>query len=77
MDLALAGMQFPAGTVLDGEGVVYVAGRVDCSAAQSRANSTPSRARLLAEAHSAHYAVFSIPSHPEHGDVRDGRAYWW
>jgi ATP-dependent DNA ligase len=70
MDLALAGMQLPAGTVLDGEGIVYVAGRVDFSAAQSRANSTPSRARLLAEAHPAHYAVFDILSHPEHGDVR-------
>lgn len=41
MDLALAGMQLPAGGVLDGEGSVYVDGRVDFSAAQSRANSSP------------------------------------
>ncbi|MFE4580171.1 ATP-dependent DNA ligase [Streptomyces chartreusis] len=70
MDLALAGMQLPAGTVLDGEGVVYVGGRVDFGAAQSRANSTPARARLLAETRPAHYAVFDILGHPEHGDVR-------
>lgn len=70
MDLALAGMQLPVGTVLDGEGIVYVAGRVDFGAAQSRANSTPARARLLAEAHPAHYAAFDILSHPEDGDVR-------
>ncbi|MFF0736001.1 DNA ligase [Streptomyces chartreusis] len=70
MDLALAGMQLPAGVVLDGEGIVYVDGRVDFSAAQSRANSTPTRARHLAQAHPAHYAVFDLLGHPDHGDVR-------
>ncbi|MEV6404139.1 DNA ligase [Streptomyces bobili] len=74
MDLALAGMQFPPGVVLDGEGVVYVDGRVDFSAAQSRANSSPARARQLAELHPAHYAVFDLLHHHEHGDVR-GWAY--
>ncbi|MFJ6558117.1 DNA ligase [Streptomyces luteogriseus] len=49
---------------------MFLAGRVDFSAAQSRANSTPARARLLAEAHPAHYAVFDCLRHPEHGDVR-------
>ncbi|MFD5856102.1 ATP-dependent DNA ligase [Streptomyces chartreusis] len=70
MDLALAGMQLPAGVVLDGEGIVYVGGRVDFGAAQSRANSTPARARVLAADHPAHYAVFDILGHPDHGDVR-------
>lgn len=70
MDLALAGMQLPAGVVLDGEAVVYVSGRINFSAAQSRANSTPSRARLLADRHPAHYAVFDVLRHPEHGDTR-------
>jgi ATP-dependent DNA ligase len=70
MDLALAGMQLPAGVVLDGEGIVYVDGRIDFGAAQSRANSTPARARTLAERHPAHYAVFDVLHHPEHGDTR-------
>lgn len=70
MDLAIAGMQLPAGTILDGEAIVYVAGRVDFGAAQSRANSSPVRARLLAEQHPAHYAVFDLLSHPDHGDIR-------
>ncbi|MGW2496204.1 ATP-dependent DNA ligase [Streptomyces pseudogriseolus] len=70
MDLALAGMQLPPGTVLDGEGVIFVGGRVDFGAVQSRAASTPARARHLAEEHPAHYAVFDLLQHPEHGDVR-------
>lgn len=70
MDLALAGMQLPAGVILDGEGVVYVGGRIDFDAVQSRAKSTPARARLLAEQHPATYAVFDILQHPEHGDTR-------
>ncbi|WP_239772405.1 DNA ligase [Streptomyces sp. CL12-4] len=74
MDLAVAGMQLPAGTVLDGEAIVHVAGRIDFGAAQSRANSTPARARELAARHPANYAVFDILAHPEHGDVR-GRTY--
>ncbi|MGY1583796.1 hypothetical protein [Streptomyces sp. MN13] len=53
MDLALAGMRLPAGVVLDGEGVIYVGGRIDFGAAQSRANSSPARARLLAQQHPA------------------------
>lgn len=66
----VAGMQLPAGVVLDGEAVVYVGGRIDFGAAQSRANSTPTRARLLAERHPAHYAVFDVLADAEHGDVR-------
>ncbi|MFE9437022.1 RNA ligase family protein [Streptomyces sp. NPDC006640] len=70
MDLAVAGMQLPAGVILDGEGIVYVDGRIDFGAAQSRANSTPARARHLAGLHPAHYAVFDVLHHPEHGDTR-------
>ncbi|MEU0966403.1 DNA ligase [Streptomyces sp. NPDC005917] len=70
MDLALAGMQLPAGVILDGEGVVYVNAHVDFGAAQSRAYSTPARVRLLAERQPAAYAVFDVLQHPAHGDVR-------
>ncbi|MEU9167805.1 DNA ligase [Streptomyces sp. NPDC048420] len=70
LDLALAGMRLPAGVVLDGEAVVHINGRISFSAAQSRANSTPARARLLAERHPAHFAVFDVLHHPEHGDTR-------
>ncbi|AKN68712.1 hypothetical protein QR97_01840 [Streptomyces sp. PBH53] len=69
-DLALAGMQLPAGVVLDGEAVIYINGKIDFGAAQSRAKSTPARARLLAEEHPATYAVFDVLHHPEHGDTR-------
>ncbi|MGV9509361.1 ATP-dependent DNA ligase [Streptomyces tendae] len=70
MDLAIAGLQLPAGTILDGEGIVYVDGRVDFGAAQSRASSTPARARELAARWPAHLALFDILRHPVHGDVR-------
>ncbi len=39
-------------------------------AAQSRANSAPARARLLAERHPAAYAAFDVLQHPAHGDGR-------
>ncbi|MFE7941974.1 DNA ligase [Streptomyces griseoincarnatus] len=45
-------------------------GRVDFGAVQSRTASTPARARILAEERPAHYAVFDLLQHPEHGDVR-------
>ncbi|MEV5449560.1 hypothetical protein ACGFWG_20585 [Streptomyces sp. NPDC048405] len=48
MDLAVAGMALPPGVVLDGEAVVVVDGRVSFEAAQSRAASSPARARQLA-----------------------------
>ncbi|WP_440581275.1 ATP-dependent DNA ligase [Streptomyces sp. PT19] len=70
MDLAVAGLQLPAGTVLDGEGIVYVDGRVDFGAAQSRANSTPARARELAARWPGHLALFDILQHPDVGDTR-------
>ena len=70
MDLALAAMALPPGTVLDGEAVIYADGKVSFSAAQARAASTVMRARLLSERYPASYAVWDILAHPVHGDVR-------
>ncbi|MFF9607540.1 DNA ligase [Streptomyces sp. NPDC014684] len=71
MDLALAAFEMlPPGVVLDGEAVIHVHGRVDFAAAQSRALSTPARARRLSENLPAHFAAWDILSLPEHGDVR-------
>jgi ATP-dependent DNA ligase len=75
MDLALAALHtLRPGTVLDGEAVIYKDGRVDFSAAQSRAASAPPRARTLAEQWPATFAAWDILAHPDHGDVR-GRPY--
>ncbi|MFZ3557154.1 RNA ligase family protein [Streptomyces sp. BH055] len=70
MDLAVAGMQLRPGTILDGEACIYADGRLDFSAAQSRAASTPARARELAERLPASYVAFDVISHPDLGDVR-------
>ncbi|MGI5143849.1 hypothetical protein [Streptomyces sp. CA-106110] len=70
MDLAVPAMELRAATVLDGEAVVYVGGRVDFSAAQSRSASRPARARALAQLHPASYAAFDVLQHPDHGDAR-------
>ncbi|WP_327359613.1 ATP-dependent DNA ligase [Streptomyces sp. NBC_01304] len=69
-DLARAGMQLEPGTILDGEAVVYRDGKIDFSAAQARAASSPTRARLLARQLPASYAVWDILAHAELGDVR-------
>ncbi|MER5888899.1 hypothetical protein ABT160_34160 [Streptomyces sp. NPDC001941] len=69
-DLAAAGEALPAGTVLDGEAVVWREGRTDFGAVQARANSTPARARELARQWPASYAVWDLLAHPVHGDVR-------
>ncbi|OQQ12942.1 DNA ligase [Streptomyces sp. M41(2017)] len=75
MDLAVAALHtLRPGTVLDGEAVIYKGGRVDFSAAQSRAASSPSRARQLAAEWPATFAAWDILRHPDHGDVR-GRPY--
>jgi ATP-dependent DNA ligase len=75
MDLALAAFHtLLPGTVLDGEAVIYKDGRVDFSAAQSRAASSPPRARSLAEQWPATFAAWDILQHPALGDVR-GRPY--
>lgn len=69
-DLARAARRLPAGTVLDGEAVVYVAGRVDFGAAQARAASSPARAAQLAARWPASFAAWDILAHAELGDVR-------
>lgn len=71
MDLALAGLNMlPPNTVLDGEAVIYMGAKIDFAAAQSRAASTPARARRLAKDLPAHFAAWDILVRPELGDVR-------
>lgn len=72
MDLAVAAMRLPPGVVLDGEAVVYVAGadgtaHISFAAAQSRALSSPRRARELAARHPATYVAFDALAHPAAG----------
>ncbi|MEY2249024.1 DNA ligase [Streptomyces sp. BF23-18] len=74
MDIALPAMALLPGTVLDGELVIWRGGALDFGAVQSRAASSPARARTLAEGLPAAYAVWDCLSHPLHGDVR-GRPY--
>ncbi|WP_030405270.1 MULTISPECIES: DNA ligase [unclassified Streptomyces] len=69
MDLAVAGMALPPGVVLDGEAVVVLDGKVSFEAAQSRAASSPARARQLAEGHPALLIVWDVLALPT-GDVR-------
>lgn len=69
MDLAVAGMQLPPGTTLDGEAVIWKNGRVDFAAAQSRAASSITRARALAAQHPASYLAWDVLEHPDHGQV--------
>ncbi|MGW7276528.1 ATP-dependent DNA ligase [Streptomyces sp. NPDC054864] len=58
MDLAVAGQAaLLPGTVLDGEAVVWVHGRLSFSAAQSRGNSTLHRASALAAQYPANYVT--------------------
>ncbi|MGW7332210.1 ATP-dependent DNA ligase [Streptomyces sp. NPDC054840] len=47
-DLARAALRLPVGSAVDGEAVIYVEGRIDFSAAQGRAASSPARAAQLA-----------------------------
>ncbi|MFB0628531.1 ATP-dependent DNA ligase [Streptomyces sp. AB3(2024)] len=60
-DLAAAARQLPAGTVLDGEVVVWHAGRTDFALVQRRA-AAPSEARaaVLAQRLPASYAAFDV-----------------
>lgn len=73
MDLAVSGMALPPGVVLDGEAVIVVDGRISFEAVQSRAASTPARARKLAEAHPALFIVWDVLALPTE-DVR-GKPY--
>lgn len=74
LDVALAGMALRPGTMLDGELVIWRGGALDWSAVQSRAASTPARARALSEDLPASYPVWDCIRHPDHGDLR-GRPY--
>lgn len=59
MDLAVAGRAaLRPGTVLDGEAVVWIDGKLSFSAAQSRGNSTSKRAAALAAQYPANYVVW-------------------
>ncbi|WP_373564076.1 ATP-dependent DNA ligase, partial [Streptomyces sp. SID8380] len=59
-DLVEAAERLPEGTVLDGEVVVWTAGRTDFAAVQRRAAATAARAPLLARALPASYAAFDL-----------------
>ncbi|MEV7519749.1 ATP-dependent DNA ligase [Streptomyces sp. NPDC091371] len=59
-DLAAAARQLPAGTVLDGEVVVWHAGRTDFALVQRRAAATAARAAVLAQSLPASYAAFDV-----------------
>ncbi|MEU9373801.1 ATP-dependent DNA ligase [Streptomyces sp. NPDC048255] len=59
-DLAAAARQLPAGTVLDGEVVVWRAGRTDFALVQRRAAATAARAAVLAQSLPASYAAFDV-----------------
>ncbi|MFJ9634872.1 DNA ligase [Streptomyces sp. NPDC101175] len=72
MDLAVAAMRLPPGVILDGEAVVYIAdaggtAHISFAAAQSRALSSPRRARELADQHPATYVAFDVLAHPAAG----------
>lgn len=59
MDLAAAAQSaLRPGTVLDGEAVVWIDGRLDLAAAEARGNATPRRASALAAEYPAYYAVW-------------------
>ncbi|MFD6935211.1 ATP-dependent DNA ligase [Streptomyces goshikiensis] len=59
-DLAAAARQLPAGTVLDGEAVVWHEGRTDFALVQRRAAATAARAAVLAQSLPASYAAFDV-----------------
>ncbi|GGS97662.1 DNA ligase [Streptomyces toxytricini] len=60
-DLVAAALQLPADTVLDGEVVVWNAGRTDFALVQRRAAAaSAARAAVLAQSHPASYAAFDV-----------------
>ncbi|MCY0927564.1 ATP-dependent DNA ligase [Streptomyces sp. H27-H1] len=59
-DLAAAAHHLPAGTVLDGEVVVWHAGRTDFALVQRRAAASAARAAVLARTLPASYAAFDV-----------------
>ncbi|MFI5616292.1 ATP-dependent DNA ligase [Streptomyces sp. NPDC051567] len=59
-DLAAAARLLPAGTVLDGEVVIWHAGRTDFALVQRRASAPAARAAVLARTLPASYAAFDV-----------------
>ncbi|MEU9143252.1 ATP-dependent DNA ligase [Streptomyces sp. NPDC048349] len=59
-DLEVAARQLPAGTVLDGEVVVWHEGRTEFALVQRRAAATAARAGVLAQTLPASYAAFDV-----------------
>ncbi|MEV7542425.1 ATP-dependent DNA ligase [Streptomyces sp. NPDC089915] len=59
-DLVAAARALPAGTVLDGEVVVWHEGRTEFALVQRRAAATPARAAALARTLPASYAAFDV-----------------
>lgn len=59
-DLAAAALQLPARTTLDGEVVVWHAGRTDFALVQRRAAATATKAAVLARSLPASYAAFDV-----------------
>ncbi|MFJ8014130.1 ATP-dependent DNA ligase [Streptomyces sp. NPDC096339] len=59
-DLAAAARRLPAGTILDGEVVVWHEGRTDFALVQRRAAATAARAAVLAQSLPASYAAFDV-----------------
>ncbi|MCX4781053.1 ATP-dependent DNA ligase [Streptomyces sp. NBC_01264] len=59
-DLAAAAHHLPAGTILDGEVVIWQAGRTDFALVQRRAAASAARAAVLAQTLPASYAAFDI-----------------
>jgi ATP-dependent DNA ligase len=70
LDVAVPAMALRPGTTLDGELVIWRHDRLDFGAVQSRAASSPARARQLAAELPASYAVWDVLSHPELGNVQ-------
>lgn len=68
--LAAAADQLPPGVVLDGEGVIWSADRLDFSALLSRMSSSATSARRLASQQPASFVAFDVLAVAGH-DVRD------
>ncbi|GHA45755.1 DNA ligase [Streptomyces spiroverticillatus] len=69
MDLAAAAMDLPDGVLLDGEAVVYRAGKLDFNAVLQRSGSGSRRASALISRLPAFFACFDILRQPAHGSL--------
>lgn len=69
-ELAVAAGDIPEGCVVDGEAVVWSAGRLDFDALQQRLSAGPAKARRLGHAQPASYVAFDVLA-VKGRDVRD------